>query len=422
MLQIKPTNIKDIASISGAVKDVSPGGAKKNYWNSVHRLVLKGTSLQLLTNDGSIWLTWNIPLEAGEGEFDILIPAAQFNDVAARSAEGSLYNLTRDKGIFCLSQGKRNLRLREDSPQTYPEPEKGNGAQEFTVNSLVLAKALAFVSPFQDVSNPQINKTVLTWYPEGFMLGGSPRRMAKVERLPKPLKMMSFKQRNARAIAAFLRKLVGDVKITIDDRHYTFTCVTHGHQIQVMEETASFPDLIKNLEKQLTETYKIDNKTINSCVSILGTVLTTDMDRLNMRFRGKANNASLRMSTMGDDSKNSNDEFPLIRKYWKYETELKDITEESEAADTWLSINAKVLQEAIAHMEGTYLDCHYYKKMKMLYIQDEVGNNETDIVRSILVTVQPSTAAEAEKEPVVEAVVEEKKEVPATEKTEVAAN
>lgn len=401
MLQLKPSDLKAVARVSGNVKDVTSSGARRNYWNSVHRLKLKDRKLKLLTNDGSIWLDWNIPIEGGgEGEFDILLPAAQFNDMASRSSEGGLYEVTRDGGILLLKQGQRNLRIREESPQEYPLPEGGTGPRTFNVPAGPLAKALSFVSPFLDVANPTAAKTVLTWDTEGMMIGGSPKRIARVTGLPRQPMMLSFKQKNAKAVAIFLKQLEGDVKITVDDRHYTFECANHGHKILVLGETVQFPGAMRSLEGKQTETYKVDTKTLLSGVTILATLLPAEADRLNLRFKGSAENASLRLSTIGDDNRNSNDEFPIIRKLWSNESgTLTDVTaQQGDATDSWIAVNARIFQEVLNQMEGITMDATYYGRMKLLYLQDEKGE-DSEITRSLLVTVQPISEEEAAREP-----------------------
>jgi hypothetical protein len=400
VLQIKPTDLKAIGRVSGSVKDVTSTGGRKNFWNSVHRLILKDRKLKLLTNDGSIWLDWNIPVEGGgEGEFDVLLPAETFNDMAARSSEGGLYDIIRDGGTLLLKQGQRNLRIREESPQEYPLPEEGTNHKTFTVPAAPLAKALTFVAPFLDVANPSPPKTVLTWGTEGVMIGGSPKRIARVMGLPRPQHMMSFKQKNAKAVAIFLKQLEGDVKITIDDRHYTFECVNHGHKLLVLGESVQFPTAMASLEGKQTESYKIDTKTLLSGVTILATLLPAEADRLNLRFKGTTETASLRLSTIGDDTRNSTDEFPIIRKL--YETNggaAVEIQNPAEASVTWIAINARIFQEVLNQMDGTTMEANYYGRHKLLYMQDEKGE-DTEITRSLLVTVQPISEEEASREP-----------------------
>lgn len=401
MLKVKPSDLKVAAKVSGGVKDVTAAGAKRHYWNSVHRLLLKDRKLTLMTNDGAIWMDWIIPIEVGgDGEFDTLVPAAQFNDMAARSAEGGLYEIRREDGVLHLIQGQRNLRIREETSQLYPIPEAGNGQQEFIVPAAPLARALKFVAPFIDATNPTPSKSIATLDTNGVLLGGSPKRVAQVSGLPRPPFYLSFKQKNARAVAGFLGQIEGNVRVMVDDRHYIFESVQSGHKILVLGESVQFPNLLRNLVGKETESWKVDNKTILSGVQILSALLPAEADRLNLRVRGLAADASLRLSTIGDDRRNSNDEFAIIRRFWKLEAGqlVERVFETDQIPSSWIAVNCRVFQEVLGQMEGTTMDVKFYSPQKLLYLEDEKGE-EGDILKSLLLTIQPITEEEAVKEP-----------------------
>jgi hypothetical protein len=139
-----------------------------------------------------------------------------------------------------------------------------------------------------------------------------------------------------------------------------------------------------------------------SAVEILSALLPGEVDRLNIRIIGKGEDSSLRVATLGDETRNSNDEFPILRKFWG-PGEAPGTSVEQEAADpppeTWVAVNCKVFQEVLRQMDGTTLDAKFYGRMKLLYLEDERGE-EGEIGRSLLLTIQPITAEEASAEPV----------------------
>jgi hypothetical protein len=207
---------------------------------------------------------------------------------------------------------------------------------------------------------------------------------------------MSFKQKNAKAVSAFLKQLEGDVQITIDDKHYTFECTLYHHKITVLGEPYLFMAPLRNIQGQETETYKMDTKMILSGVTILSTLLPAEADRLNLRFKGIGETASLRLSTNGDETRNSNDEFPIIRRLIQTGTDglPTDAGTPEIVPDLWIAVNCRIFQEVLNQMEGTSLDAAYYQRYKMIYLKDEVGE-ANEMVRSLLVTVQPISEEEA---------------------------
>jgi len=181
-LKVKPEDLK-IANKVAHIKDMATG-AKKHYWNGVHRLKSEGDSLILMTQDGLVWLEWHIPLEEPAVEsMDVLIPAEAF-DAASRHLEGGSLEISRNGGITTLERGQLHYRLREETPQDYINPKEGSGPVTWETDSVPLAKALRFVSRFIDELSPQENKNCATLYHEDSLLtGGNPRRLARVKGL-----------------------------------------------------------------------------------------------------------------------------------------------------------------------------------------------------------------------------------------------
>jgi DNA polymerase III sliding clamp (beta) subunit (PCNA family) len=396
-ISVKPIHLKTAAKVSGSVKDVTPLAGKKLYWNSVHRLVAVNNKLTLYTNDGALWLEWVVPVEGSfTEEFDIIVPAALFNEMASKSAEGALYDIDHSGGILHLTQGQRNLRLKEESNSEYPLPQSPEESvnHTWTIKTEPFMKGLKFVTPFIDAVNPTASKSVASLTTQGTMAGGSPRRLARVSNLTAPPVGISFKQKTAKSVVAFLSSLGDDVKITVDSSHYTFECPLSGHKLIVSAEAAMFPQTFQNLEGKEDEILKIDNKTITSGVSILSTLLPTDTDRLNVRIKGLGSNASIRLSTLGDDNKNSNDEFPILRTVMvRGEDGVPAPLEPGGPlpSDTFIAANVRVLQEALSQMDGVTLEARYYTRMRLLYIEDE-KTGDLEIVRSIILNVQNITS------------------------------
>jgi hypothetical protein len=393
-LEVKPLDLKTAARVSGSIKDTTSSGARRNYWNSVHRLTVVGNRLQLRTNDGSVWLDWNIPVEGNAENWDVLLPAAQFNEMASKSNEGGMYNIKKENGLIHLTQGgQRNLRLREETMQQYPEPSPGTDPKTWEVAAEPLARALRFVQPFIDATNPTPAKSVATLFDSGLLVGGSPKKFAWVEGL-KADKPLSFKSKTAKAIADFLRHLTDTVRITIDSLHYTFECPHHGHKLVVSGENVTFPNMMRNIKGMEAEIFKVDSKMLQSGVAILSALLPAEADRLNLEIKGSGDNASLRLSTLGDDSHNSNDEFTVLRTLFtgpqadgEERPKWEPTAENPEPPTTYLAVNCRNLLEVLNQMEGTTLTARWFDNLKLLYLEDE-KTEETDIVKSILLTAQ----------------------------------
>lgn len=382
-IQVRPLDLKVIAKLSGQVKDIM-SNTKRYSWSSLHRLVAKDGWYIFYTNDGQVFLEWVIsPQSSTNDDYEIAVPAAQFNELASKPLVGSFYQISYEDGFLELSQAQRKLKIRTEPLHDYPDPTSVRASDPcWLITAALLNKNLRFVAPFIGDGNVKTSLRVATWKKNGDLIGGTLQLMVRVQGLPVPLVPMSFTQRSAKALGAFLGALTGDVQITVSEKHYYFECPTHHHRLIIARETASFrePDACGGSE---TEIVKVDGPRLLSGVLALEPLLPKDAYRLLFEVYGSGENAVVKISTGLEDSKSSQDEVPAIR-------ELNGTT------STWFSVNNKFLAQALREMDGVNLTLKYYHKDKLLYIEDD-RCSDTD-TRRVTMLVVHSVASLREKE------------------------
>jgi hypothetical protein len=387
-IQVRPTELKVIAKLSGQVKDTT-SNTKRYTWSSLHRLVVRDGWLIFYTNDGQVFLEWAIPLDnQSDDNYEVVVPAVQFNELASKSMDGSPYYINYQDGLLELSQGQRKLKIRSEPLHAYPDPASVKPDDPtWLIQASLLNKNLGFVTPFIDEGNAKSSLKVATWTTNGDLIGGTLQLMVRVQGLPVPLVPMNFTQRAAKALSAFLSALEGDVQITVSEKHYHFECPLCHHRLIVAKETASFREPTAREDAE-TEVFKVDGPRLLSSVSILEALLPNDINRLLFEIRGYREDAVIKVSTAMEDSKSSQDEIPIIR-----ETAS---TNGSSLLNTQLSVNSNFLSQALREMNGVILTMKYYNKDKLFYIEDE-RCNDIDTHRVAMLVVH-SAASLKEKE------------------------
>jgi hypothetical protein len=380
-IQVHPAALKVVAKLSGQVKDIT-SNVKKYTWSSLHRLVVKDSWLVLFTNDGQVFLEWGIPLDnTSQENYEAVIPAVQFNDIASKSLGVSPYQINYHDGLLELAQGQTKLKIRTEPAHAYPDPVVIKPDDPtWLITASTLNKDLGFVTPFIDENNATLK--VATWTTSGDLIGGTLQLMVRVKGLPVPLVPMNFTQRAAKALGAFLAALEGDVQITVTERHYVFECPIYRHRLAIARELNSFR-MPQNREGGETEVLKVDGPRLLSSVSILEAMLPKDGNKLLFGVNGNKEEALIKMSTAMEDAKSSQDEVPIIRETLPVNGDTLPVTQ--------FSVNNKFLGLALREMTGVILTLKYYHDDKLLYIEDE-RCNDTDTHRIAMLVVN-STAS-----------------------------
>jgi hypothetical protein len=372
---VKPVELKTVARLTNQIKDITASN-KKYTWANLHRIQAKDGRLTLFTNDGQSWLVWDLPLEEPtEDNYDVLISASQFNEIANNSLEGLPYEIREEGGFLILTQEPTQLRIREDAPKPYPETRRGQG-DEWRVQAANLIQSFNFVLPFMDSSAVQDQLAVMTWFPEGVLVGGSTRLVSHVHGLPPSPVALSFRQKVARAIIAFLKTAEDEVSIRIDGNVCHFEIPEVFRRLTVATDTATFLRP-RDLSGRETDVLKIDGSRLRSGVSLLKSLLPLDMNQLLVNIEGDHDNAVMSLTTSADEKQQSRDSVPIIRDFYNPENPL-----------TRFSINQKVLESALKEMSGSILEVRYYgPHERILHLEDE-RLSHTDVIRTAMITVQ----------------------------------
>lgn len=385
-VRIQPAVLKAAAKVAAQVKDTT-GAGKRYSWLTLHRLVAQDGGLTLYSNDGSVWLEWRLALDEPTSDtYEILLSSTVFNDTVSKSLDNKPYSIEYGNGEWSLTQGVRQLRLRVENPQVYPDPFDGEGEQQLTtvtVPTVPLMKALRFVAPFIDPTHAKIKMQVASWTPDGTISAGSGRAVVRVRGVPAAPGVVSGKQRVVRAIAAFLAALGDQVEVTrleiTKDKDVRvlniFACPVNGHRLIVVGESVSFPTVMQDLEGCAADIFKFDGRSLRQGVAVLNPLLPAEADRLFLRIRGEREDSYLTLSTLADETKGSSDEFPIIRDH------VID-----PGSEIRVSIHHKVFEHMLNQMEGVILEGRYYPGKRRLYIEDEQAQ-QGDSVRAVQVSV-----------------------------------
>lgn len=396
-MKIKPVLLRTAAAVSGSIKDHSPAAIRRYSWNGLHRLISDGVSLRLMTTDGTAWLTWGmLAVEQGEA-FDIILDSARFNSLIAKCSEGNLFTISRSENQIAFSQNPLVLRLREESPQEYPEPAAMVVNHTFEASAERVAASLNFVQAFVDTTNTAAPKKVLTWFPSGIITGGQLKRVAVIQGCPRTPHFISMLQKTARSVVSFLKALPGQVRIDLGDTAMILTCTTDRHQLRVGIEPVEYPALAINLSNQGEEIFRVDRASFLAAVEILIAVLPPSQERLNLRICGIGSAASIQLSTMGDRNRCSQDEVAIIR---QAAVDGVPLDPQPEALpECWLGVMAKFLKTALVEAESVYLDVEVFSRRKLIRISEVVDTPEA-LKRQLLLSVVLTTPEEAAIEPV----------------------
>jgi hypothetical protein len=398
-IKVKPSELKLACKLAAQVRDVSAGGSKRYPWLNLYRIVAGDGGLALYANDGFTLLTWYLQLEEPTTDvYDIVLSSAKFNEITSKASEGASYEITRENNQLVMTKASQLLRLREEVPTKYTQPGENQNStfedQVFSVEAAVLAKNLKFAAPFLDANHATVAVSLGTWTTNGMIVGGWNRQQVKIEGMPCPPVDMSFKQKTMKSVVAFLSALEGEVYITISGGKYIFECPTRHHRLIVSGESLNHPSSIKGLEGQVSGIIKFDGKTLLTGVSQLNILLPAEADRLSVTVMGSRENAVMRVTTLGDESEKSWEEFPIIR-------------ESDEEDDINFVVNCRVFESCLSEVGGVILEgrCYMGIERPRFCIEDE-RSTETDTYRGVLI---PVTLAGA---------VEEEEGVEVTEKTE----
>jgi hypothetical protein len=207
-----------------------------------------------------------------------------------------------------------------------------------------------------------------------------------LDRPPTPL---SFTQRRAEVVAAFLSNLTGDVEIETTDSLVSFSSTSLGHRLAVSREIPAFQHPLGRLDGQEHEIIHADLKTLLNAITILGAILPATSDRLDLRVRGRGPDASIRLSTPGDESRNSSDEFPIIRglTHAGGAPEGSPGPSDKPATDMMFALNHRMMRKILNGMECVTVTGRYYQPQRLLHLEAAVLDQQ-HCIRSVYLAVQ----------------------------------
>lgn len=403
MSKVKPEDLRLANSVVG-IKECSSGATKKNFWNGVHQLEAGGSRILLKTNDGSFWLRWTIPLEGEIVPFKALISHAAFEH-AAKYLDGGSFELQRGERVLTLMKEQLRYPMREENPQDYPEPAYGENPIEWVCDTKPLVKALRFIAGFIDETSAQPEKSVATFYTDGFALAGFPSKFAILKGLTINSEM-SFKSRTAKAVAQFLDRIGEKVKVKVsfgDNAKYVFQDTTGNYEMLVTAESGRFRRIMHNLDRRVDQVIHIDRKTLlQRCLAFAG-CLQENQTRINLTFRGAKEQASLRVYTPGEDYV-ATDEFAVYRTVAEKENESPEekeirLTALLTAGQMDIAFDQVHLADTLAAMEGTAVTFKCCGA-KLVLIEDEASEATGDNLpfKSVLLTAKQTREEKKEVE------------------------
>jgi hypothetical protein len=259
-----------------------------------------------------------------------------------------------------------------------------------------LAQGLEFITRFISATNPDGARSIATWTLGGILVGGTPKRAGLVRGLPAPAVPLSFRKGTARATAAFLAQIRGDVEIRVEGARYTFTCPSAGHVLSVPQEAAHFPDYLMRFFDEECETIIVDRKAFLASVEILSVFLPTRGHSLDLRVRGVGPHASVLLSTPEAEPGRSTDEFAIIRRGGEshHVSVVPDTNAATSVPDTSFPIPSDGLREALCALEVITLDCRYNRRERRIII--EAAPVEGIGSRAVVLSVGSHTPVQAE--------------------------
>ncbi len=410
-LRVHPADLRSAARLMSRIGEIG-GVARDNPWNGMFRVLTVNGRLLLMSADATLSLGWSIPYENPDGDvLDESIEAAGFNTLAARATDGEPYEIARDGGLV-LSQagasasrpkgGTTRLRIPGRACPAFPPraltdgPDApGHPTLRWTVPAAPLARALAFVAPFIGSNNPEDARAVATWSTEGLLVGGSPIKAAFASGLSASRTPLSFGRRTALATAVFLEQLRGDVEVRAGGAHFSFTCPSAGHVLEVRGEPAHYPAQLLRLGDVPFESYRVDRKAFLDSVAILEVFLPTRGGLLELVVKGFNENAAIRLSTPGSHATRSSDEFPIIRSSRSpaSQPEGPPVTPGGRTAETLFRAKGRLLREMLNAMTAVTLTCHFDPRNRRILLEDLPAGGGA--VRSVILSVLlPGTGEE----------------------------
>lgn len=374
-MRVKPEDLR-VANKVANIKESSAGaGARKNYWNGVHRFVTQGSKWIMKTTDNTVWVEWHVPTDGPVQEMDVIVQEGPFACVA-KYLEGGSLEVTRENRIVTLSKGQLKYRLREETPQEYPEPNLGENPTIWVCETRPLVDALRFLASFIDERNPNANKSVATLYTNGVITGGNPQRIATHKGLSCSAEM-SFKSRTARVVAEFLSNIGEKVQISVTNATYKFTDPDSGHNLVVLAEEGRFKHVERDLTPLIREMAQVDRKMLLQLAKAFEGAMATGQNRVSLTFRGATDHASLKICTPGDNpGEVTEDEFAVFREVPKKpgETDPDHETRQSALGQLEIALTREFLADALEAMTGTNVKFKFCGRMVL--VEDEQVDTE----------------------------------------------
>lgn len=379
-LRIKSSDLKAATRLTSRIKDVEELDDKTLYWSTVHRLVATREKLRLLTTDNDVHLDWSIELDETDGdEFDLIVPAVQFNTVANNCVGGPLFEIHHDADVLTLSQKTtpiltrdshgqslgpdRILRIRpEEVTATYPTP-PGQTGTKWTTRAELLAQALAFMAPYvgDDDKDVDQKKKVVSWLAGGDVIAGNSHAFGFVTGLDSPPVSLNLKQGSARVVSAFLEALGGEVEIDVAGTVATFRCPSAGHTLVVPVEEVSFPQLFKDQEKWDHEVFRTEGTILRNALKTLGVLGPREKECLELRLSGDGQSSAIYLSTLVEPGLQSRDVIPSVGRKQDMNTPgVEAILPDGSFADTVIPVPWESLSNALKSLDSVTVELKYF--------------------------------------------------------------
>ena len=379
-VKIKPENFKPVARLLTQFKPGKVMRGRATIWDRLHRLVASEGQLKLFTTDGLSFLEWIIPHEGHMADaFEMPIDAEQFNNVALKLNDGDFLMISSANEYLTLIQGHRNLRMAWQSATAYPTPEQGTGPPSeqsvtWTYPTAELSKALAFVATFINNNNKAAGRAVATLNTNHELTAGGAAKQASVVGLNATLRDVSLTQTAARQVSAFLGMLSEEVRITADDKHYTFTCPLNAHRLIVPRESPFQLAPLGRRNELDYEQVEVGREALASSTTFLATVVTAKAKPLEFWLRGGGEGAQLKIVTPHQlEAEKSEDTLPVLRTF-HHAGEPATTREEvpvPPAEELKLKVDAEPLRGILTDMEGKLVLLKYFPRQKLLLIEED---------------------------------------------------
>jgi len=410
---VEAEELKKVARLVTGLKDTSPKALRDCCWNGVHRMIAEDDRFRLLTTDREFFLDWDIPVKDGlNGEdFDLAISAGRFNEmISFASNDGfELEYLTSSRQLV-FHQGERTLRLDTTPVGAYPTP-PDVGSSSWTTDAQRLSRELRFMVPLIDAKNTNAARSVVTLSSPGVLIGGSPKRYARVTGLDSPPTPMNLKQKPAKVLAEFLGALTGLVDITDASPSGGSTGLRimtpdSRRSIVVNGESTPFQDTSQSLESEPIDQWRVDRKLWLRGINIIHAVQPPGTDWLTLRIRGDGEQSSIRISSSKDEADASHDEFPIFR----FPVSGDSTSDNSRRPEDVLNVSAGTMREILQAMSADSVIVEHFINRQLLRTRDDA--RPADPVRSILIDIRAANRSRTASDQVLERVQDNPADAP----------